>query len=64
MGISDIPGCRKYDVLCEVARTAARRAVYGEWAQSNLIQASGAISYSKPLLSIMLGTILPGPISL
>jgi len=39
MGISDIPTCSRYDFLCQVARRAAKQAVYGEWAQANLIQA-------------------------
>ncbi|KAF9559868.1 alpha/beta-hydrolase [Agrocybe pediades] len=39
MGISDIPGCRPYDFLCQVARRTAKQAVYGTWAQSNLVQA-------------------------
>ncbi|KAG5646272.1 hypothetical protein DXG03_003868 [Asterophora parasitica] len=39
MGISDIPTCRPYDFLCQVARRAARGAVYGHWAQENLVQA-------------------------
>ncbi|KAG6820518.1 hypothetical protein H0H93_015991 [Arthromyces matolae] len=39
MGISDIPGCARYDFLCQIARRAAKSAVYGEWAQENVIQA-------------------------
>ncbi|TFK44545.1 Alpha/Beta hydrolase protein [Crucibulum laeve] len=39
MGISDIPLCRPYDFLCQVARRATKGAVYGEWAQTNLVQA-------------------------
>jgi palmitoyl-protein thioesterase len=39
MGISDIPACKSYDFLCQVARRAAKSAVYGSWAQENLIQA-------------------------
>ncbi|KDR75371.1 hypothetical protein GALMADRAFT_249405 [Galerina marginata CBS 339.88] len=39
MGISDIPTCRRYDFLCQIARKTAKQAVYGEWAQENLIQA-------------------------
>ncbi|KAF8653587.1 hypothetical protein AX16_003865 [Volvariella volvacea WC 439] len=39
MGISDIPLCRPYDLLCQVARRAAKGAVYSSWAQNNLIQA-------------------------
>jgi palmitoyl-protein thioesterase len=38
MGISDIPPCRPYDFLCQLARRAAKGAVYGNWAQANLIQ--------------------------
>ena len=38
MGISDIPACNPYDFLCQVARRAAKSAVYGSWAQENLIQ--------------------------
>ena len=38
MGISDIPICGQYDLLCQVARRAAKAAVYGSWAQENLIQ--------------------------
>ncbi|KAH0589286.1 hypothetical protein H2248_005048 [Termitomyces sp. 'cryptogamus'] len=39
MGISDIPLCRPYDFLCQVARRAAKEAVHGKWAQANLVQA-------------------------
>ncbi|KAF8813660.1 alpha/beta-hydrolase [Phlegmacium glaucopus] len=39
MGISDIPACKWYDFLCEAARQAAKAAVYGSWAQENLVQA-------------------------
>jgi palmitoyl-protein thioesterase len=38
MGISDIPPCRSYDLLCQVARRAAKTAVYSDWAQENLVQ--------------------------
>lgn len=38
MGISDIPLCRPYDFLCQIARRAAKGAVYGKWAQENLVQ--------------------------
>ena len=38
MGISDIPPCRPYDFLCQVARRATKGAVYGKWAQENLVQ--------------------------
>ncbi|KAK2467819.1 hypothetical protein APHAL10511_000114 [Amanita phalloides] len=39
MGISDLPVCNPYDFLCELARRAAKSAVYGEWVQKNLVQA-------------------------
>ncbi|EKM80823.1 hypothetical protein AGABI1DRAFT_112549 [Agaricus bisporus var. burnettii JB137-S8] len=39
MGISDIPICKPFDFLCQIARKAAKRAVYSTWAQENLIQA-------------------------
>ncbi|PPQ89525.1 hypothetical protein CVT25_012197 [Psilocybe cyanescens] len=39
MGISDIPACNRYDLLCQIARRTIRQAVYGDWAQENLIQA-------------------------
>ncbi|KAF9467286.1 palmitoyl-protein thioesterase [Collybia nuda] len=39
MGISDIPACRPYDFLCQIARRATKSAVYGTWAQENLVQA-------------------------
>jgi len=39
MGISDIPLCRPYDFLCQLARRTAKSAVYSSWAQNNLIQA-------------------------
>ncbi|KAF8629203.1 hypothetical protein AX17_005788 [Amanita inopinata Kibby_2008] len=39
MGISDLPLCRQYDFICQVARRTARKAVYGKWAQNNLVQA-------------------------
>ncbi|KAH9858545.1 alpha/beta-hydrolase [Lenzites betulinus] len=39
MGVSDLPVCRPWDVLCQLARRAARGGVYTEWAQENLVQA-------------------------
>ncbi|KZT00467.1 alpha/beta-hydrolase [Laetiporus sulphureus 93-53] len=39
MGISDIPGCRPLDVVCQLARRAAQGGVYTDWAQKNLVQA-------------------------
>ncbi|KAF9484503.1 palmitoyl-protein thioesterase [Pholiota conissans] len=39
MGISDLPGCSRYDFLCQAALRAAKQAVYSDWAQKNLVQA-------------------------
>ncbi|KAK1229218.1 ATPase with role in protein import into the ER [Marasmius sp. AFHP31] len=39
MGVSDIGTCRPYDLLCQIARRAAKAGVYTEWAQENLVQA-------------------------
>ena len=39
MGISDIAECKRYDFVCQLARRAAKAAVYGDWAQENIIQA-------------------------
>lgn len=38
MGISSLPACNTWDLLCQVARRAANRGVYSEWAQENLVQ--------------------------
>lgn len=40
MGISDLPVCKRYDFVCQLARRAAKAAVYGDWAQQNIIQVS------------------------
>ncbi|KAF8070315.1 palmitoyl-protein thioesterase [Lyophyllum atratum] len=39
MGVSDIPPCRPYDFICQVARRTIKGAVYSKWAQENLVQA-------------------------
>ncbi|KAF5351780.1 hypothetical protein D9756_007423 [Leucocoprinus leucothites] len=39
MGISDLPLCQPFDLLCQLARRATRIGVYSAWAQKNLIQA-------------------------
>jgi len=39
MGISDLPACKPYDLLCNLARNAVRAGVYNDWAQQNLVQA-------------------------
>lgn len=40
MGVSDLPICGPRDLLCQIARRTAKRAVYGNWAQNNIIQVS------------------------
>ncbi|EMD32081.1 hypothetical protein CERSUDRAFT_119066 [Gelatoporia subvermispora B] len=39
MGISDLPMCGPSDLLCQLARRAARGGVYNTWAQEHLVQA-------------------------
>ncbi|TFY81625.1 hypothetical protein EWM64_g2390 [Hericium alpestre] len=39
MGVSDMPGCRPFDVLCQIARSTAKKSVYAAWAQKHLVQA-------------------------
>lgn len=39
MGVSDIPACRPWDIMCLAARRAAKSSVYSHWAQTNLVQA-------------------------
>jgi len=39
MGISDIPGCKPWDLMCQAARRAAISSVYSHWAQTNIVQA-------------------------
>jgi palmitoyl-protein thioesterase len=39
MGVSDIPPCRPWDLMCQAARRAARSSVYSHWAQTNIVQA-------------------------
>ncbi|KAG6332607.1 hypothetical protein ID866_6485 [Astraeus odoratus] len=39
MGVSDIPACRSFDILCEAARRAVKAGVYSAWAQEHVIQA-------------------------
>lgn len=54
MGISDIPICRPFDFLCQIARKAAKRAVYSTWAQENLIQVSVGVGDLKVIDSYVL----------
>ncbi|KAG9316676.1 Alpha/Beta hydrolase protein [Chiua virens] len=39
MGVSDLPVCGTFDLLCQIARRAAKAGVYTQWAQDNLVQA-------------------------
>ena len=62
MGISDIPSCRSYDFLCQVARRAVKGAVYSEWAQNNLVQVSLLVaSYILRSDNVSKGTVFPRP---
>ena len=45
MGISDLPLCSSFDLLCLAARLAVKAGAYTEWAQENLVQV-GQISSS------------------
>ena len=47
MGISDLPLCRPTDLMCQLARRAARVGVYTNYAQNNLVQVCTLL----PLLS-------------
>lgn len=38
LGISDIPGCKPYDIPCQLARRALLGGVYTQWAQENIVQ--------------------------
>ena len=46
MGISDIPPCKPYDILCNLARNAARAGAYNEWAQKNLVQVTSPFFFA------------------
>ena len=66
MGIADMPACKPYDVLCQVARNVARAGVYNEWAQQNLVQVRPPpilLPHARPLISFFVGagTIFPRP---
>jgi len=39
MGVTDLPGCKPTDLLCQLFRSAARMGVYSGWAQNNLVPA-------------------------
>ncbi|KAF8588709.1 alpha/beta-hydrolase [Ramaria rubella] len=39
MGISDLPQCKPFDIMCKLARNAAAAGVYSAWAQNNVIPA-------------------------
>lgn len=39
MGVSDIPACKPWDLVCIAARHAAKSSVYSHWVQTNIVQA-------------------------
>ncbi|OAX38248.1 palmitoyl-protein thioesterase [Rhizopogon vinicolor AM-OR11-026] len=59
MGISDLPACNPFDLLCQVARRAASKGVYGEWAQEHLVQAQYFRDPQQMLLYMSTGSFLP-----
>ena len=61
MGVSDIPSCRPYDFLCQVARRAVKGAVYSEWAQNNLVQASVLAPSVLRSNNVSKGAVFPRP---
>ena len=52
MGVSDLPLCSRWDIVCHLARRAARGGVYTDWAQHNLVQASIPRPMSPALVPI------------
>ncbi|KAG1753003.1 Alpha/Beta hydrolase protein [Suillus lakei] len=59
MGVSDLPACNSWDLLCQVARRAANRGVYSEWAQENLVQAQYFRDPQRLSQYISSGSFLP-----
>jgi hypothetical protein len=57
-GISDIPACGPRDFLCQVARRATKSAVYGSWAQDNLVQVRYYFPRRALCLSFCSGPVL------
>ncbi len=47
MGVSDLPACKPYDFLCQIARQAAKSAVYDSWAQEHVVQVRGLASVTE-----------------
>ena len=47
MGIADLPVCSPTDLMCQLARRAARVGVYSSWAQTNLVQVIYRISLPR-----------------
>ncbi|KIJ67843.1 hypothetical protein HYDPIDRAFT_107362 [Hydnomerulius pinastri MD-312] len=58
MGISDLPLCSPFDLLCQLARRAAKGGVYSEWAQQNLVQAQYFRDPAQLLLYMSSGSFL------
>ena len=67
MGVADIPPCKPFDVLCQIARNAARAGAYNEWAQQNLVQVRALhpslLNHSKanPSPFFCTGAVFPRP---
>ncbi|KAH7888637.1 Alpha/Beta hydrolase protein [Phlebopus sp. FC_14] len=58
MGISDLPACGTFDMLCQIARRAAKNGVYSEWAQEHLVQAQYFRDPAQLLLYMSTGSFL------
>ncbi|KAH7108117.1 alpha/beta-hydrolase [Auriculariales sp. MPI-PUGE-AT-0066] len=59
LGVADIPGCRPHDLLCNLARNAAKSGVYTTWAQHNVIQAQYYRDERKLSAYLKQNTFLP-----
>jgi hypothetical protein len=59
MGVTDIPACSPRDVLCSVARRAARSGVYRKWSQENLVQAQYFRDSTRLPLYLSMNPFLP-----
>jgi palmitoyl-protein thioesterase len=64
MGISDIPPCKPYDLLCNFVRNAARAGVYTEWAQKNLVQVTHSFALPSQQPSTSRSFFPPWPLAL
>jgi hypothetical protein len=65
MGVSDIAECGRFDFVCQAARRVAKGAVYGQWAQENIVQVRNIlllVYVTAFLKTVVVGAVLPRPI--